>query len=125
MGAEFDPREPISYEIEVPILSGSKTIKGNAKITFTKVDYENYFCVFKQEARLDPEETKQAVNLFFESTKQDDLVIENHVLEVNEDNTFEFYYNPGVPHKIELNREIIIDTYKRIEKTIIELVYNE
>lgn len=49
--------------------------------------------------------------------------------EITDKNTYEYYYYPGLPHKIETERTSIININnekgKRIEKTIIELQYQE
>ncbi|UJH92811.1 hypothetical protein LZ575_10510 [Antarcticibacterium sp. 1MA-6-2] len=50
-------------------------------------------------------------------------------IEINDNNTYEYYFYPGIPHKIEAVRVSLIqmagEKGKRIDKTLIELVYNE
>lgn len=133
MGVEYDLTEDISYEIALENFFVDKSIRQNVELTFTEVDFDNSFCVLKQKTTLNTDDTKEAIKTLFKDMKLTDKeledVINNSVLEINEDNTFEYYYNPGVPHRIEMVKEILMkleetDT-KRVQKTLIELVYKE
>ena len=81
----------------------------------------------------DPELLKQLLKDFFTQSKFDGEAMEKALktaeIKVNDKNAFEYYFDPGVPHKIEAFRESIIninnEKSKSIEKTIIELIYNE
>jgi len=75
----------------------------------------------------------QLLKDFFIQSKLDGEAMEKAMktaeIKINDKNTYEYYFDPGVPHKIEAVRESIIninnDKSKSIEKTIIELIYNE
>ncbi len=133
MGLEYNITEPITYEDELPNMFGGNPIKANAKIYFENVDFEEGFCTVKQEMSLDPNDTKEMLKQIFIKMKLDNKELEKAlktaVCKVEDFNTFEYYYNPGIPHRIETTREFIIDIGKekgkRIDKTIIELIYNE
>ncbi|MBR9757877.1 MAG: hypothetical protein GYB39_07320 [Algicola sp.] len=133
MGVEFDITEPIFYDEELPNMFGGKPIKAKAKLYFENVDFEESFCVVKQDMSLDPDDTRDILKQVFKKMDLDKKglkkALKTAVFEINDKNTYEYYYNPGVPHKIEAIRETVIDINqekgKRIDKTIIELIYNE
>ena len=63
------------------------------------------------------------------NSKEVDEALKTAVLEINDNNTFEYYYDPGIPHRIEAIREMTMDInkekLKRLYKIMIELIYNE
>ncbi|MGM5470445.1 hypothetical protein ACS386_09215 [Flavobacteriaceae bacterium LMO-SS05] len=133
MGVEFDITEPLYYDEELPNMFGGDPIKGKVKITFENVDFEESFCTLKQEMNLNPEDTKELLRQVFvkmniDSTKMTEM-LKTAVFEIKDDNTYEYYFNPGVPHKIKTVRETTshIDNSqsKRIDTMIIELIYND
>lgn len=133
LGIEFDINEPLFYDEELPNIFGGYPIKAKAKIYFEEVDFDENFCIFKQDLNLDPIDTRRIFMQIFETMNFNDKYMENALNEsffdVNDHNTFEYYYNPGVPHRIETIRESVIEIdkkkEKKIEKTIIELIYDE
>jgi hypothetical protein len=133
MGLEYDITEPLLYDEELPNMFGGEPIKAKAKLYFENVDFEESFCVVKQEMNLDPNDTKEILLQVFKKMKLGDKEIKKSlktaVFEIKDRNVYEYYYNPGIPHRIETVRETIIDIDKekgkRIDKIIIDLVYNE
>ncbi len=133
MGLEFDITKPLLYNEELPNMFGGKPIKAKAKLYFEDVDFEEGFCVVKQELNLNPADTKEMLKQVFKKMKLDDKgmkkSLKTAVFKIEDKNTFEYYYDPGIPHRIETNRKTIIDIdnkeVKRIDKIIIELIYNE
>lgn len=133
MGVEFDITEPMYYDEELPNMFGGNPIKGKVKLTFQDVDFEESFCTIKQEMDLNPDDTKELLKQVFEkmnlaNDKMEEM-FKTAVFEIKDNNTYEYYFNPGIPHKIETIRESIIDIDnskgKRIDTTTIELIYNE
>ena len=133
MGVEFNITKPMFYDEELPNMFGGNPIKAKAKLYFEDVDFDDSFCTFKQEMSLNPDDTREILKQIFKKMNLDDKGMEKAfktaVFEINDRNTYEYYYNPGVPYKIEAIRETTIDIDKekgkRIDKTIIELIYNE
>ena len=133
MGLEYDISEPVIYDDELPNMFGGKPIKAKAKIYFENVDFEKSFCILKHEMSLSPDDTKRILKQAFKKMKLDDKemkkILDTAVFKIEDRNTYEYYFNPGIPHKIEAIRETIIDINKekgkRIDKTIIELLYDE
>lgn len=133
MGVQFDITEPFTYEEELPNMFGGSPIKANSKITFESVDFDEGFCVMKQEMTLDPENTKSLLMEMFSKMKLNEKELKEAfktaVVSITDSNRFEYYYNPGIPHRIETERVSVVnvnnDNGRRIDKTIIELLYNE
>ncbi|MDO6802968.1 hypothetical protein Q4595_10955 [Wenyingzhuangia sp. 1_MG-2023] len=133
MGVEFDVTEPMYYEEELPNMFGGDPLKGNVKLSFQEVDFEDNFCILKQEMNIDPEDTKELLlqvlkKMNLENDEMDKM-FRSAVFEIKDNNTYQYYYNPGVPHKIETIRETIIDINnskgKRVDAITIELLYEE
>jgi hypothetical protein len=132
MGTVFTVTEPIYYEEELPNVLGGKPIKAKTKLLFEDIDFDENFCVIKQEMSLDQEDTRAVLEQLFSKMNQEDRVIKEAlktaVFEINDKNTYEYYYDPGIPHKIETVREALIDIDKqkgkRIDKIRIELLYD-
>lgn len=133
MGVEFDISEPLVYDEELPNMFGGKPIKAKSKIYFENVDFEENFCVLKHEMSLNPNDTKKILKQVFKKMNLGDKemkkALKTAVFKIEDRNTYEYYFNPGIPHKIETIRETIIDIDKekgrRVDKIIIELIYNE
>ncbi len=134
MGVKYNSKEKFSYKIDLPNPLGGKSIKANVNVTFNEVDTENSFCVFNQTTSIDKDGSRESVKTMFEKTKPNDKevekTIEESTFEINENNTFEFYYIPGVPHRIEAVRERLINIIdssqiRRVERTVIERIYNK
>lgn len=133
MGVQFDTTEPFNYEEELPNMFGGAPIKAKSKITFESVDFDEGFCVMKQEMTLDPESTKSLLMEMFSKMKLNEKELKEAfktaVVSITDNNRFEYYYNPGIPHRIETERVSVIDVNndngRRLDKTIIELLYNE
>lgn len=133
MGVQFDTTEPFNYEEELPNMFGGAPIKAKSKISFESVDFNEGFCVLKQEMALDPESTKSLLMELFSKMKLNEKemreAFKTATVSINDNNRYEYYYNPGIPHRIETERVSVIDVNndngRRLDKTIIELLYNE
>lgn len=129
-GLEYTVNEPIEYEELLPNMFGGKPIRGDAKLYFEEVNYEKSYCMMIQEMKLNPADTKELVLTLFKrmglKEKEMDEALKIAKFDITDYNKYEYYYYPGVPIRIETNRESVIDidkeNVKRIEKTIIELV---
>jgi len=133
LGVEFDYSEPFFYDDELPNILGGEPIKGKGKLTFTDVNHEEGYCIMKQELALDPEDTKKMISAVFKTLNiqgsEAEKMFETAVFQINDNNIFEYYFYPGIPHRIETLREMNIDLnntkMKRTDQVIIELLYEE
>lgn len=133
LGAEFDVDKPVKFEQEFPNMLGGKPITGNAVLTIDSVDFENYFCILKEEVIVNPEETKAVVNKFMKkmgvSGKKAKNMIKDAKLDIRDSNIYEYYYEPGVPHKISAIRKTLVNIGTNLTETetlmTIELIYED
>lgn len=133
MGLEYDITEAIVYEDEIPNMFGGAPIKADAKLYFEEVDFDDGFCVLKQEMKLNTDDTKKLLLQIFNkmNLKNDEIdeALKTAIFKIEDTNVYEYYYDPGIPHRIETLRETTIDidkeNAKRVDKIIIELIYNE
>lgn len=133
MGLEFETKEVIEFEDEIPNMLGGSPIKADAKLFFEKVDTDESFCVFKHQMTLNKDDTMRVLNEIFTKMKLKDKEVEKAVrsaiFSIEDKNTFEYFYYPGIPNKIETIRESNIEINnefaKGIEKIEIELILNE
>ena len=108
---------------------GGKPIRGNTKLYFKEVDYENSYCMMIQEMKLNPEDTKETVLTLLKRMGLQDkdmkTAMKTAKFDITDYNRYESLLSWS-SDKIETKRVLIIDIdkekHKRIEKTIIELV---
>ena len=130
LGAEFSTNEPFEYQEELPNLLGGDPIRGDTKIYFDSIDFENSFCVLIQEMKLNPDDTRKMLVTFFESMNlgKDEMVnaMKTANVEITDRNVFQYWYDPGIPYRIETHRETVLDIAdekgKRIDIMRIELM---
>ena len=130
MGLEFDVNEELVYEDQLPNLFGGKPIKANAKLYFENVDYEKEFCQFKHQRKLDSKSTSDLLRTVLGKMGMKDKnfkkAFNEAVLEINDDDSFDYYYYPGIPKKIVTNRESTFNITgvegRGLEKIIIEMI---
>lgn len=133
MGNEYDLAEPMLFEQEIPNLFEGEPIIGQGKLWLEEVDLEKAYCIVHEEVTLDPEDTKklilQMLKKFDLNSEDFEKALKTAVFEIKDNNNFEYFYDPGIPIKIEAIREIQIDiqdeNVMRIDKTIIELIDEE
>ncbi|MCG3165143.1 MAG: hypothetical protein POELPBGB_00904 [Bacteroidia bacterium] len=130
-GVEFNTIDTIHYEEQLPNMFGGAPINGKANIYFETAVPEESYCVLVNTMQLDPEDTKRLLGevfrkMGFSKEKEIKKMMKTATFEISDNNRYEFYYNPGIPIKIETTRTSNIDIAetkgKRIDKVIIEWV---
>jgi hypothetical protein len=130
-GVEFTNVDTIRYDEQLPNMFGGEPINGKAKIYFETVIPEEDYCVLVNTMQLEPEDTKRLLGevfkkMGFSKEKEIKKMMKTATFEISDNNRYEFYYNPGIPIKIETIRTSNIDIAeskgKRIDKVIIEWV---
>lgn len=139
-GSEIDPNEPLVYENEFSNFLGDEPLNGTTEIKFSDVDYENYFCVFTMESKINSDDAKQMLINFlyrlFPQEQSADLNLEEiesmlkeWKYDISDNNFFSYFYYPGVPFVIEANRTVDISAGKIQRKVIetkrIELIFDD
>ncbi|APZ44798.1 hypothetical protein BW723_00165 [Polaribacter reichenbachii] len=133
MGYEFNTNETLIYKDQLPNMFGGNPIKADGKVYFESVEADDDFCVFKQELDLDPKDSLELLKSVLKKLGITDDKFEEALktskFEIKDRNTYEYYYYPGLPHRIETERISLIDINNekgsRVDKTIIELQYQE
>mgnify|MGYP005990839601 CR=1 FL=1 len=133
LGYEFNTKEVFSYDDEFPNLFGGPPLKAKAKLLFDSVNKDDGFCIMKQNIDVDPTDALGFLKLVFKklkiADKKFDKALKNATFNIKDRNVYEYYYNPGIPHKIETLRETTFninnENGKRIDQTIIELQYTD
>ncbi len=129
-GLEYSLSEPILYEELMPNMFGGDPIRGDAKIYFKDVDFENTTCVMIQEMSLNPDDTRDLISGLFKKMKVNDKEFKKEMaaaeFDIKDYNRYEYYYYPGVPINITTSRKTIIDIAgekgERLDQTIIQLL---
>lgn len=127
-GGEYLRDEVVEYEESLPNMFGGDPIQGDGKIFFKSVDFDKKHCVMINQLKLNPDDAKtMLLGIIKRLGVQDeefDSFVEEAQFDIIDNNYFEYYYNPGIPVKIETQRESIFkvmsESGKRVEKTIIE-----
>lgn len=133
LGYEFETNKALEYEDELPNMFGGKPIKAKGKLQFESIDKKEGFCILKQNLDVNQEDTKKLLKIVFKklglNNKKIEKALKTASIKITDRNIYEYYYDPGVPHKIETIRETLINMInekgRNIEKTIIELQYNK
>lgn len=129
-GVEFEVGETIEYEDQLPNMLGGDPIRANAKLYIHDVDFENYYCHLKQEMTVNDEDTKAVVLGLFKRMGLDDKdmkkALKSAEFDITDNNSFEYYYYPGVPINIRTERKTKVEIESvRVRQTdiiIIELL---
>jgi len=129
-GIEYDTNKPLEYEQELPSMVGGEPIKADAKLSIFETNLENLYCVLKEEAIINPAETKRQVTLLFKKMgideKKAEEIMKTALLKISDLNYYQYYFNPGIPLRIYGNRKTLLDIdktkVKNIDELIIELI---
>ena len=132
-GIEYDVNIPYEYEQELPNMVGGSPIKGNAKLSVIEVDFEDLYCVLKEEVTLNPDDTKRQVLLLLKKMgigeKKIEEIIKTAVFDITDLNYYQYYYDPGVPHRVYGSRRTFVNMEnsktESFEELEIELIYDE
>lgn len=133
LGVEFGVQEPIYYEDRLPNMFGGAPIKANGKLYFREIKRDNSYCVLVDQLNLDPEDTKSMLLNFFKKIGLSDAEVEEGmkeaVLEINDLNIYQYFYDPGIPVHIETKRNVLFEmtegATKSTEVLRIELLLND
>ncbi|MBK8703961.1 MAG: hypothetical protein IPN33_10270 [Saprospiraceae bacterium] len=129
-GVEFSTTEPFVYEEKLPNMFGGDPIRADGKIYVENVDFDNNYCTLIQELKLNPSDTKKMVDALLKQMKVMDKdmkqVSKNAKIEISDHNRYEYYYYPGIPINVDINRETIMEvggnTTKQLEIIQIEFL---
>ncbi|MBU2020290.1 MAG: hypothetical protein KJ941_11650 [Bacteroidetes bacterium] len=112
-GFEFNSKQVLKYQDELPNMFGGKPIKAETNIIVENYNYEDSYCELKQTMKLNETDTKRVVMEYLKMTGMSNQEVtkamKKAVLKINDDNRYHLFYYPGVPYSIQMKRNIIID----------------
>ena len=129
-GAMIPVGDTIQYDDHFPNLLGGEPIRADARLWFEEVDYDEERSLLVKESKLNPDDTKAFLNQFLAKMGMEgeemEKMLSEAVYKIETYNKYDFYYYPGVPVKIEFNRNISIDigekNNRRFDTITIELL---
>lgn len=129
-GAMIPVADTVKYDDHFPNLLGGEPIRAEARLWFEEVDFEEERSLLVQESKLNPDDTKAFLNQFLARMGMEgeemEKVVSEAVYKIETFNKYDYYYYPGVPVKIEFNRNISIDigeqNNRRFDTITIELL---
>jgi len=112
-GIEYVYGDTATYQDELPNMFGGDPIKGDVKLYIENIDTDNGLFTLKQEMDLNESGTKKMLLDFFKEIGRKDMDVEKLMKEseisITDRNRYELYYGPGVPNKIEVLRETLMN----------------
>jgi hypothetical protein len=129
-GVEFSATEPIEYEEFLPNLFGGDPIRGETKVFFDTINFEEDYCVMRKQMNISPEDTKELLSTLFKQMGLDEeeftKELEKSTMRIEDDHRFEYYYYPGIPISIHTNRKLEIkikgEELKKLEQIFVEWI---
>lgn len=129
-GAMISVGDTIKYDDHFPNLLGGEPIRAEARLWFEDVDFEEERSLLVQESKLNQDDTKAFLTEFLARMSMEgaemEKMLSEAVYKIETLNRYDYYYYPGVPVKIEFNRNISIDigeqNNRRFDTITIELL---
>jgi hypothetical protein len=129
-GNEYSRYKFYNYTMQLPNPLGGAPVKGNGMLVIRNVDAEKKRCLLEQRMMLHPDTTSRLLRKYFLSIgmKKEAIhqSVNESVISIIDNNTFDYFYYPGIPVKISIQRESVIsvleDKMRRSDRTIIERV---
>ncbi len=129
-GKEFDVDMDEHCIDELPSMMEGYPIKAEAHMYFDSVDVSQGYSKLIQERTIDEKDTKRMITEYLTATglakKELRKAIKQSSLKVEDYNSFEYYYDPGIPIFIETYRstnfELAGERIRKIEKLNIEWI---
>jgi hypothetical protein len=132
LGMTLKTNEEFKYEQELPSITGGEPLRAEAILSFPEIDYSELYCVLKEEAKINEADAKNAVlELLIKMGLNEEQVkntIDKSIFDIRDLNYYQYYYDPGIPHRIYGSRTYELkmpnQDFTEIKEVIIELIYN-
>jgi hypothetical protein len=130
LGKQYEIGQLYNYTEKIPVMKNSLPATGDGIIFIRRRDTQKQTCELVQRMKVLPDSANTMLKYYFTQLgmrkEAIDPAIASSVLNVSDNNIFDYLYNPGIPVKITVSRETVIDVLddhvKQIDKTIIEKV---
>lgn len=132
-GTEYDTKEALECEQELPNVLGGDPIKGTATLTIDEIDFSDDYCVLKEEVSINEEDAKRVTTKMMKKMglvdKEAEKLLKSATFDIKDLNYYQYYYYPGVPHRIYGCRRTFVEVDKtkteNISELIIEMIYKD
>ncbi len=129
-GAMFTVSDTIKFEDQYPNMLGGDPIRAESKLYFESVDYADERAMLVQESKLNSDDTRALITRLLKQMGQKgsefDAALGRAEYDIRTSTHYDYYYYPGIPIKIDLNRNTVIDIdntkTRRVDNIIIELL---
>jgi len=131
-GKAYTRGKVYNYTEKLPVMMNTGPAIGNGIIFIRQVNMHDHRCEVVQRLAILPDSAKSFMRQYFIDLGMKPEAIGMSIaasrLEINDDNIYDFYYQPGIPAKITVTRETLIDILedkiKQFDQTIIEKTEN-
>lgn len=130
LGKQYTVGKIYNYNEKVPVMKNSQPATGNGIIVLRHLNKEKQTCELLQRMKVLPDSANTMLkNYFLHLGMRKEAIagaISESIVSVYDDNIYNYLIDPGIPLKILVSRETVIDVLddhvKQIDKTIIEKV---
>jgi hypothetical protein len=129
-GKQYTKGEFYNYEEKLPIMINTEPATGNGIIFIRLANEKAQRCELVQRMKILPDSAKKMLRSYFRNIGMRPAAIEGTVqsstVEVSDNNIYDYYYYPGIPVKVSVNREtridVLEDKVRQKDQTIIERI---
>jgi hypothetical protein len=129
-GNQYTKGEYYNYVEKLPVMQNTGPANGNGIVFIRKSDHKEKTCELVQRMKILPDSARDYLVRYFNVIGILPGAIESTLkaskLEINDNNIYQYQYDPGLPLKITVARETLIDVLddkiKQIDQTVIERI---
>lgn len=129
-GKQYKRGEIYNYTEKIPVMINSEPATGDGVIFLRYANTGIQRCELVQRMKILPDSAKKMLRSHFHSIgmrpQAIGSTIESSVVEVSDENSYDYYYNPGIPVKVSVSRNtrlnVLEDKIRQIDLTIIERI---
>jgi hypothetical protein len=129
-GHQYVKGDIYNYQELIPGLQENVPVKANGILFVRKADTENKTCELVQRLKILPDVKEKALRDFFKSIEMKygaiEEAVQTSIFQVADNNIYFYNYHPGIPVKINVQRDTQIDVLenkiRKLDLTIIERI---
>jgi hypothetical protein len=127
-GKQYEKGKIYNYSEEIPIMVNSSPATGDGIIFLRLANTDSQRCELVQRLKILPDSTRKFLARYFQTIGMNPQAIgsavESSVVDVNDENIYDYYYYPGIPVKVSVSRstriDVLEDNVKQTDVTLIE-----
>jgi len=129
-GKQYKRGEIYNYTEQIPVMVNSIPATGDGIIFIRLANLAKQRCELVQRMKILPDSAKKMLRSHFHAIgmKPEAIgrTVESSTVQVSDENLYDYYYYPGIPIKVSVSRETVInvleDKIKQTDRTIIERI---